>query len=76
MPEPTGLKHWTITQAKANLDHVIDMAHATGPQIITKRGVPVAVVVSAPEWQQMEILRRFRAPRGTDSTETEAPRSR
>jgi prevent-host-death family protein len=64
MAETANLKHWTMTQAKANLEVIIDAAHANGPQVITFRGVPHAVVVSMPEWQSLERLNRpFQAPR-------------
>lgn len=40
---------WTLANAKARLSEVIDRAQ-TGPQVITRHGKPIAVVVSAGEW--------------------------
>lgn len=40
---------WTLTRAKAHFSEVIERAQAS-PQIITKHGVPKAVVVSEQEW--------------------------
>lgn len=43
---------WAVAEAKARLSEVIERAEADGPQIITRRGRPVAVVVSSEEWEQ------------------------
>lgn len=43
--------HWSVAGAKAALSQVISQA-ATGPQVIEKRGTPVAVVVSFADFQQ------------------------
>jgi len=44
-------KAWTVADAAAKLDDVIDRARQTGPQTITCQGRPVAVVVSVEEQQ-------------------------
>jgi prevent-host-death family protein len=43
---------WPLTEAKARFGELIDCALADGPQVITRRGRPVAVVVSAGTWQK------------------------
>jgi prevent-host-death family protein len=44
-----GLANWTVADAKARLSEVIERAQ-TSPQVITRRGRPSAVIVSAEEW--------------------------
>jgi len=46
----TGI--WTVAQAKARLSEVIENAHTQGPQIITRNGRRVAIVVDAEEWDR------------------------
>lgn len=41
---------WTVATAKAKLSEVIDLAMSEGPQFITRKGKPAAVIVSAEEW--------------------------
>ena len=42
---------WTFTEAEARLEEVVEKAQSDGPQRITHKGVPVAVIVSAEERQ-------------------------
>jgi prevent-host-death family protein len=46
------MESWTVADAAAKLDDVIDHARRTGPQTITHEGRSVAVVVSVEERQQ------------------------
>lgn len=41
---------WSLADAKAHLSNVVDRALSEGPQVITRRGHPTVVVVSAEEW--------------------------
>jgi prevent-host-death family protein len=41
---------WTVAQAKAKFNELIDLAQADGPQAITRMGKTAVVVVSAEEW--------------------------
>ena len=41
---------WSLADAKAHLSNVVDRALSAGPQVITRRGHPTVVVVSAEEW--------------------------
>jgi prevent-host-death family protein len=42
--------NWTTAEAKAKFSELVDRASIDGPQIITRRGRPAAVLVSAEEW--------------------------
>jgi antitoxin Phd len=44
---------WQIQEAKNKLSEVVEGALEEGPQILTRRGVEVAVVLSFSEYQQM-----------------------
>jgi len=44
-----GVDTWTVTQAKAKLNEVIEKARSFGPQTITRNGRATAVVVAAEE---------------------------
>jgi prevent-host-death family protein len=43
---------WTLTRAKANFEELIDQAKLAGPQVVSRNGRPVAVVVSVNEWKK------------------------
>lgn len=43
---------WTVAEAKAKLSEVIEDARTDGPQVITKNGREVVVVVSVEEWER------------------------
>src|SRR5262249_55181715 len=46
-------KSWQIQEAKNKLSEVVEEAIENGPQILTRRGVEIAVVLSFSEYQQM-----------------------
>ena len=46
-------QRWQLQEAKNRLSQVVDEAMEDGPQIITRRGVDVAVVISAKEYRRM-----------------------
>jgi len=81
MPRPPA-RSWQLQDAKNRFSEVVDEATRSGPQMITRRGVEVAVVVSAADWAKLsrrrgaviEVLRRApRLPGGLDvarSTDT------
>lgn len=50
---------WQIQEAKNKLSEVVEEAIESGPQILTRRGLEVAVVLSYPEYLQ---LKRKQAP--------------
>jgi antitoxin Phd len=50
---------WQIQEAKNKLSEVVEEAIEKGPQILTRRGVEVAVVLSLPEYR---ALRKKQTP--------------
>ena len=50
-----GSSVWQIQQAKNKLSEVIDDALHQGPQIITRRGVETAVVLSVEEYHKLLV---------------------
>lgn len=43
---------WQLQEAKNRLSEVVDRALAEGPQVVTRRGEAVVVVVSYEEWKK------------------------
>lgn len=57
---------WQLQEAKNKLSEVVDAALTDGPQVITRRGIETAVLISAEEYRklrvrQMTLLEFFRA---------------
>ena len=48
---------WQIQEAKNKFSRVVEKAVNDGPQIITKRGVEVAIVLSLADYQEMMASR-------------------
>lgn len=46
-------KNWQLQEAKNKLSEVVEDAIQHGPQVITKRGVEVAVILSYPEFLKL-----------------------
>ncbi|AFY58843.1 prevent-host-death family protein [Rivularia sp. PCC 7116] len=46
-------KYWQLQEAKNKFSEVVDKAINEGAQVITRRGVEVAIVVSYTEYRQM-----------------------
>lgn len=49
---------WQLAEAKNRLSEVIDRAVSEGPQQVTRRGKPVAVVVSIEEFTKLKGQKR------------------
>jgi len=47
-------KTWQLQEAKARLSEVIKKASKEGPQTITMRGEPTAVIISREEFEQLK----------------------
>jgi antitoxin Phd len=45
---------WQESEAAERFDEFLAAADKQGPQILTRRGVEVAVLVSAPEWKDLK----------------------
>jgi len=52
------IQTWQLQEAKNKLSRVIDNAINSGPQIITRRGVEVAIVLSYEEYKRMTAARQ------------------
>jgi antitoxin Phd len=44
---------WRLPDAKSRFSELIDDTLEKGPQVVTRRGVDIAVVVSIDEWQKL-----------------------
>ncbi len=53
------MRKWQLQEAKARLSEVIKQASKEGPQTITMRGEPTAVIISSDEYE------RLKHPRGS-----------
>lgn len=49
---------WQVQDAKARFSELLETSLAEGPQIVTKRGVETAVLVSIEEWRRLERMTR------------------
>ena len=49
---------WKIQDAKARFSELLDACIARGPQIVTRRGVEAAVLVSIEQWRSLEARAR------------------
>jgi prevent-host-death family protein len=49
---------WREQDAKARFSELLDDAVKKGPQVITRRGVQVAVLVSIEEWERLQKAAR------------------
>lgn len=46
---------WQLQDAKNRLSEVVEQAISRGPQVITKRGVETAVVLSYAEYRRLQL---------------------
>jgi antitoxin Phd len=44
---------WQLQEAKARFSELIDDTLEKGPQVVTRRGIDTAVVVSVDEWRKL-----------------------
>lgn len=51
-PSPDASDPWQLQDAKNRLSEVVDQALQSGPQVVTRRGEPVVVVVAYDTWQR------------------------
>lgn len=54
MIEPA--RTWQIKDARANFSTLVDKAISEGPQIVTRNGKTMVVIVSADEWERRRRL--------------------
>ncbi|NWH07845.1 MAG: type II toxin-antitoxin system Phd/YefM family antitoxin [Alphaproteobacteria bacterium] len=55
------MREWPVQEAKARFSELVLEAERHGPQMITKRGVKAAVIVSAEEWERLTTPRKRNA---------------
>ena len=48
---------WPVQDAKARFSELLDTCLAGGPQTISRRGVPEAVLVPMRHWEQLAVQR-------------------
>ncbi len=51
------IQTWQLQEAKNRFSRVVENAVNSGPQIITKRGVEVAIVISYADYQKIIVSR-------------------
>lgn len=47
-------RRWQLQDAKARFSELVDATLREGPQVVTRRGVEEAVLVSIVEWRRLE----------------------
>ncbi len=57
---------WSLQDAKNKFSEVVNAADAGEPQIVTKRGVPTAVVLSIKEFSEYQKIMAAKRPSLTD----------
>ena len=57
---------WSLQDAKNKFSEVVNAADAGEPQIVTKRGVPTAVVLSVKEFAKYKKMLALKLPTFTD----------
>ena len=62
---------WQLQDAKARFSELIEDTLLKGPQVVTRRGIETAVVVSFDEWRRLEEASR---PTLKDVLLSESPR--
>ena len=50
---------WQLQDAKARFSELIEDSLQKGPQVVTRRGIDTAVVVSLEEWQKLNNEKRL-----------------
>jgi antitoxin Phd len=48
------MRSWPVQDAKARFSELLNTCLREGPQLVTKRGVDAAVLVSARDWQRLQ----------------------
>ena len=54
------MKQWKLQDAKARFSECVDTCLAEGPQLITRRGTPTAVLVPLAEWEHLQKSRKYK----------------
>jgi antitoxin Phd len=51
-------KRWPVQDAKARFSELLDASLTRGPQIVTRRGEEMAVLIRVDHWRQLEEATR------------------
>ena len=51
-------KQWPMEDAESRFCELLNTALAEGPQIVTRRGVETAVLLSIEQWRQLKTMAR------------------
>ncbi len=65
MSKPKGSRpptRWALQDAKNKLSEVVDAASRGEPQVVTRRGIETAVIISYREYQRIAASRRDQTP--------------
>ena len=49
---------WQVQDAEARFSELLEASLAEGPQVVTRRGVEVAVLVPIDQWRRLEKMAR------------------
>lgn len=52
------MKTWPVKDAKARFSELLNACVSQGPQVVTRRGVETAVLVSIEEWKRLRHAAR------------------
>jgi len=52
------MKSWPVQDAKARFSEFLETCMAEGPQLVTRRGLPAAVLVPVEQWQRLQSQAR------------------
>jgi prevent-host-death family protein len=52
------MSSWQVQDAKARFSELLDTALKQGPQVVTRRGVEAAVLVSIEHWRRLQQASR------------------
>ena len=48
------MRTWPARDARARFSELLDAAIKKGPQLVTRRGMEIAILVSIEEWQRLQ----------------------
>jgi antitoxin Phd len=49
------MRSWPVQDAKARFSELLEASLSIGPQLVTKRGIETAVLVSVTEWNRLKF---------------------
>jgi len=58
MAQELFMAKWQLQDAKSRFSQLIDETLEKGPQVVTRRGIDTAVIVSIEEWQKLKDKKR------------------